>query len=151
MRTRAQRHEIEIEAAAADVFRLLHAPSAIRRWWGTSRAIVTAQKGGLWVAAWGENEDDPDFVTLATITEFEAPRRLTLRYDRYFAKSGPLPFEADFEVEFALLAQSANRVTVQVTQSGFPLGPEADPYYAGCEQGWIRTLQSLRDDARRGA
>jgi uncharacterized protein YndB with AHSA1/START domain len=59
---RRQRHEIEMRASQAAVFRLLLTPSAIREWWGVSRAIVTPEQGGIWVA-WGEDEDDPDYVT----------------------------------------------------------------------------------------
>jgi len=141
---RTQRHEIEIDASTETVFRLLHTPSAIRGWWSVSRAVVVAQEGGLWVAAWGEDEDDPDFVTLGTITTFEPPYRFVLRYDRYFAKAGPLPFDADFAVEFLLMPLPTGGARVHVTHTGFPVGPEADPFYAGAEEGWRRTLEALR-------
>jgi uncharacterized protein YndB with AHSA1/START domain len=52
-----------MRASQAAVFRLLLTPSAIREWWGVSRDIVTPEQGGIWVAAWGEDEDDPDYVT----------------------------------------------------------------------------------------
>jgi hypothetical protein len=40
---------------------LLVTPSAIRAWWGAARAIVLAQENGAWAAAWGADEDRPDY------------------------------------------------------------------------------------------
>lgn len=144
MKSRSQRHEIEIEAAPTTVFRLLHTPSAIRRWWSVSQAIVAPEEGGIWVACWGDSEDDPDFVTLGTITTFDPPKRFALRYDRYYAKSGPLPFKADFAVEFLIEPRQPNGVRLQVVQSGFPAGPEADAFFASVEEGWRRTLEAIK-------
>ncbi len=31
-----------------------------------------------------------------------------------------------------------------MTQSGFPVDPAADEFYAACEQGWRDTLEGLR-------
>lgn len=142
--TREQRHKIEVRASPETLFRLLHTPSAIRQWWGVSRAIIVPEKEGVWVAAWGENEDEPDYVTLGTITAFEPPHRFALRYDRYFAKAGALPFKADFAVEFLVERRSGASARLQVTQAGFPLGPEADPFYAAVDQGWNITLQAIK-------
>lgn len=65
MQTRTHVHE-EVFASSADrVFALLHTPSAIRQWWGAASAIVVPERGGLWAAAWGLNEDAPEFVTYA--------------------------------------------------------------------------------------
>jgi uncharacterized protein YndB with AHSA1/START domain len=100
-------------------------PSAIRRWWGVARAIVLPQPGGVWAAAWGEVEDDPDYITAATIQEFEPPHRMILRDYRYRAKGGPLPFVAEFVTQFIVLPHPKGAV-LQVTQDGFPVGPEAD-------------------------
>jgi uncharacterized protein YndB with AHSA1/START domain len=125
------------------LFALLHTPSAIRSWWGVARAVVLAQANGVWAAAWGEEEDNPDYVTVATIKEFEPPRRMVLSDYRYRAKSGQLPFDADFVTEFAVLPHPTGAV-LRVTQDGFPLGPEADDFYAGCAQGWRDTFAGVR-------
>ncbi|MDH3253438.1 MAG: SRPBCC domain-containing protein [Acidobacteriota bacterium] len=60
------------------VFTLLHTPGAIRHWWSATRAVVVPERGGIWAAARGHEQDDPDYVTAAAISKFEPPRRLVL-------------------------------------------------------------------------
>ena len=97
------------------------------------------ERGGVWTATWGESEDDPDYVTMATIREFEPPSRLVLSDYRYRARSGPLPFRADFVTEF-LVAPHPEGSTLRVCQDGFPAGPEADEFYSECGDGWLNTF-----------
>lgn len=143
MNTRSHVHEEEFPVSAEELFRALHTPSAIRQWWKVSQAIVLAETNGFWAAVWGEDEDDPDYTTIARIEVFEPPHRLRLVDYRYAAKNGPLPFEADFQTEFEVLTDG-NRVSLRVSQHGFPAGPEADEFYAGCQQGWRDTFAGLR-------
>jgi uncharacterized protein YndB with AHSA1/START domain len=143
MNTRKHVHEELLSAEAARVFELLHTPSAIRAWWGAARAVVMAQEGGLWAAAWGETEDDPDYITAALIRVFDPPRRLVLGDFKYFAKTGPLPFRAEITTEFTVEARS-NGALLRVTQDGFPAEPIADAFYAGCEVGWKNTFAGIR-------
>src|SRR5687767_7777978 len=123
METRTHVHEEVFAAAPERVFALLHTPSAIREWWGVARAVVLPQAGGVWAAAWGETEDDPDYITAATIRDFEPPRRMVLTDYRYQAKSGPLPFGAEFVTEF-LVQPHPEGTVLRVTQAGFPAGSE---------------------------
>jgi uncharacterized protein YndB with AHSA1/START domain len=144
MQTRKHVHEEQFPATPERVFALLHTPSAIRHWWGAARAVVLAQPGGVWVAAWGQDEDDPEYITAATIRDFEPPRRLVLTAYRYHARSGPLPFAAEaFVTEFAVTPHAAGAV-LRVTQDGFPVAPEADAFYAGCQTGWRETFAGIR-------
>lgn len=143
MGTRKLVHEEILPAPADRVFALLHVPSAIRQWWGVARAVVMAQPGGIWAAAWGESEDDPDYITAATIREFDPPHRLCLTDYRYRAKTGPLPFAAEFVTEF-LVRPHPDGAILRVTQDGFPAGPEADDFYAACETGWRNTFAGIR-------
>jgi uncharacterized protein YndB with AHSA1/START domain len=136
-------HEEVFPTSPERLFALLHTPSAIRGWWGVARAVVLAQEGGVWAAAWGANEDDPDYITAATIRAFEAPRRLVLADYRYRARSGPLPFDANFVTEFLVLPR-AEGAALRVIQDGFPVTPEADTFYAGCERGWRETFAGIR-------
>jgi uncharacterized protein YndB with AHSA1/START domain len=140
-----RKHEIAVELAAApeEVFKLLHTPSDIRGWWSAARAIVLAQPGGVWMAAWGSDEDDADYITAARIEVFEPPRRMVLGDYQYHSRSGPLPFAADFTTEFRV-SPTENGSLLQVAQDGFPAGPEADEFYAACEKGWHDTLDSMR-------
>jgi len=144
METRRHIHEEVFPAPAERVFALLHTPSAICRWWGASRAVVLAEPGGTWAATWGEDEDDPDYITVATIREFEPPRRMVLSDYRYRAKAGPLPFEAEFETEF-VVSPHAEGASLRVTQDGFPAGSESDEFYAACRKGWQDTFAGIRD------
>jgi len=143
MTTRRHVHEETFPVTPEDLFALLHTPSAIRGWWGAARAVVVPEPGGIWAAAWGESEDDPDYVTVATIRDFAPPRRMTLTSFRYRAKDGPLPFEADFVTDFAVESHPSGSV-LRVTQDGFPMGSEADAYYAACDQGWRDTFAGIR-------
>jgi uncharacterized protein YndB with AHSA1/START domain len=128
---------------------LLHTPGAIRQWWGAARAIVIPERGGLWAAAWGESEDDPDYVTVATIREFDPPRRMVLSDYRYRARSGSLPFAAEFMTEFVVTPERDGSM-LRVAQNGFPAGPEADSFYAACEKGWRDTFAGIRRYLERG-
>ncbi|UCF66408.1 MAG: SRPBCC domain-containing protein [Acidobacteriota bacterium] len=144
MKTRTLVYEEVFSTTPEQLFALLHTPSAIRCWWGAARAIVAPEPDGIWAAVWGEIEDDPDYITAATIREFDPPRRLILSDYRYRAKSGPLPFDADFVTEFTISAHAQGTV-LRVSQQGFPAGQEADAFYAGCEKGWRDTFAGIRE------
>ncbi len=143
MRTRKHVHEEIFPAAPEDLFALLHTPSAIRQWWSAARAVVLPERGGTWAAAWGEEEDDPDYVTVATIREFDPPRRLVLADYRYRAREGQPPFESDFVTEFRV-EPHAEGALLRVAQDGFPAGPEGDEFFAACEKGWRDTFEGIR-------
>lgn len=140
--TRRHVHEDTFPVAPARLFAALHTPSAIRGWWGAARAIVLPEPGGLWAAAWGDDEDDPEYVTTARIREFDPPRRMVLGDYRYRARS-PLPFAADFVTTFEVLPHP-DGCLLRVVQAGFPAGPEADAFYAACASGWADTFAGLR-------
>jgi uncharacterized protein YndB with AHSA1/START domain len=143
MATRKHVHQIELAASPERVFSLLITPSAIRGWWGASRAIVVAKAGGSWSAAWGENEDDPDYVTSFRILSFEPPRRIVIGDVCYFARSGPLPFEAEIVTEFSIEPRPGGCI-LRVAQDGFPTDPRADAFYAGCDTGWRNTFEGIQ-------
>lgn len=141
--TRNHTHTVELSALPQDVFQLLITPSAIREWWFASRAIVMAREGGAWVAAWGDNEDHPDYITAANIRVFDPPYRLVLADFRYYARTGPLPFRANFTTEF-VVDPLPNGCILRVVQEGFPMESVADEFYDGCERGWRETFESIR-------
>ncbi len=142
--TRSHTHEESFDVAAERMFDLLITPSAIRQWWGASRAIVDARKDGIWTASWGE-EDDPDFISSATLVEFDPPRRMSMKFGHYYAKSGSLPFKfaddalASFEIETA-----DDGCILRAEQTGFPCEPAADEFFAACELGWKNTFLGIR-------
>jgi uncharacterized protein YndB with AHSA1/START domain len=143
MKTRTHVHEEAFPVAPEGMFALLHTPSAVRAWWGAARLVVLPEPGGFWGAAWGDDEDDPDYVTVATIRDFDPPRRMLLTDYRYRTKSGGLPFEADFQTEF-LVTPTGQGSVLRVSQAGFPQGPQADAFYTACETGWRNTFAGIR-------
>ena len=135
--------ELHLPIGVEPAFALLHTPSAIRAWWSAARAVVAARHGGLWVAAWGANEDAPDYITAARILIWEPPHRLGLGEFEYFTKDGRgLPFEAALETEFTVHAEPEGSV-LTVRQSGFPDDSTADAFFAACEQGWAATFAGI--------
>jgi hypothetical protein len=66
----------------------------------------------------------------------------------YYAKSGPLPFTAEFVMEF-LIEPRPGGCMLQVTQDGFPTDPIADAFYAACEVGWRNTFEGIRNHLRQ--
>jgi uncharacterized protein YndB with AHSA1/START domain len=143
MTTRKHAHQIDLDARPQRVFSLLITPSAIRGWWGASRAIVVAKPNGSWNAAWGPNEDDPEYVTTFRLRTYDPPRRLVFADAVCFAKSGSLPFDADFVTAFTIEPR-AGGCTLRVVQDGFPLDPVADAFYAACEVGWKNTFEGIK-------
>ncbi|MCA9320037.1 MAG: SRPBCC domain-containing protein [Planctomycetes bacterium] len=146
--TRSITREVVLPLAPESAFGLLITPAAICAWWQATEAVVVPATGGLWMASWGDL-DAPDHVTSATINTFERPRRLILNDYRVYARSGPMPFEADFSTHFEIEALAAGS-QLCVTQSGFPAGSVADAFLAGCERGWDVTLQSILEHASCG-
>ncbi len=144
MSTRTHMHEEVFPVDSTTLFRVLHTPSAVRCWWGAASVIIVPEVGGKFVAAWGANEDAPDYVTVATISVFEPESRIVMVDHYYTGKDGPLPFKADFVVEFVVEPHSSGAL-LRVIQSGFPGGPEADAHYAACETGWKDTFAGIRD------
>ncbi len=143
METRKHSHQIELTVSPAEVFTLLITPSAIRGWWGASRAIVVARPGGVWAAAWGDDEDIPDYVTVFKIKAFEPPRRLFLTNTKYFAKNGSPSFQADLTTEFTIEPKDGGSI-LQVVQEGFSVDGLTDEIYAVCEKGWCDTFDSIK-------
>jgi len=106
-------------------------------------AIVISKAGGVWVAAWGP-EDDPDYVSAATIECFDPPRKLSLVDFKYHARTGALPFPThDLTTEFTVEPWTDGSL-LRVVQDGFPADPVADGFYKGCEEGWRATFENIR-------
>jgi uncharacterized protein YndB with AHSA1/START domain len=139
MSTRSQWHEIELPVPALTVFNLLLSPKAIRGRWNNTSAVVT-ELDGVWVIAWGQRENDPDYVSGARIKSFQAPKRVTMTYEYARSREGMLPFAAGMTAEFTIKETSSGAL-VRVTQAGLPAGEEA--YFQSCADGWRAALQGL--------
>lgn len=141
--TRKHVHEEEFGISSEEMFDLLITPSLIRKWWGASRAIVMPEKDGIWMAAWGEDEDSPEYISAFTMSEFDPPRRLLFTDAKYTAGGEKLPFDAVITAEF-LVNENEKGCSLKVIQDGFPLEPAADEFYAACEKGWKDTFAGIR-------
>jgi uncharacterized protein YndB with AHSA1/START domain/predicted enzyme related to lactoylglutathione lyase len=141
--TRSILRELELPLDAEAAFALLHEPSAIRSWWSAARVVVVARAGGIWVAAWGPNEDAPEYTTAARILLWDPPRRLRLGRFEYFTADGVAPpFTSALETEFSVLP-NAERSILRVHQTGFPSGPAADAFFSACQRGWTATFEGI--------
>jgi hypothetical protein len=95
------------------------------------------------VAAWGREEDAPEYITAARILIWDPPHRLRLGRFEYFTRDGGgLPFTADLETEFTVLPSNRGCL-LRVDQTGFPVDPSADDFFAACEAGWKATLDGM--------
>lgn len=141
---RAMTEIVAISATCQQVFDALITPSAISTWWQANRAIVFPEQNGIWVASWGDDIDDPDYLTAARMTQFDPPNRIVMSDYNYRSKFGELPFQASFVTTFDITATDEG-CTLRVSQSGFPLDPVADNFYRGCCIGWQTSLKQLRD------
>ena len=142
--TRSITHTISIQASQAEVFNALIAPSMIKRWWGASSAVILAEPGGIYALTWGEDEDNPDYITVARINRFEPPVALGLDHYQYRSKDGLLPFDNDLPVLFEL-STDAGTCVLTVRQVGFPTDADTDMYYEGCVKGWAETLEGIQN------
>ncbi len=141
--TRKHIHEEEFPIPPAEMFEMLITPSSIRQWWGASRAIVIPEKGGIWMAAWGADEDAPDYISAFTMSEYDPPARILFTDAKYTAGGEKLPFDAEITAEF-IVADHPAGCTLKVVQDGFPVDPVADEFVAACETGWKDTFAGIR-------
>lgn len=148
MKTRRHTHREEFAVSAEEMFEILTKPSAICVWWNASKAIVLPEENGVWTAAWGSDEDHPDYLTSFVIQAFEPPRRMVLADAKYYAKDRQLPFEAKMITEF-IIEPTDDGCTLQIIQDGFPADSSADEYYRDCEIGWQDTFKSIRQFFKR--
>jgi len=143
METRHHIHEEPFGVSAESMFHALITPSAIRQWWGASKAIVIPEQGGVWIAAWGEDENDSDYISSFKILEFEPPRRMLLGEGKYHARDGQPAFEMNMTTEFVVEPVN-NGSLLRIVQDGFPVDEAADDYFEACVIGWKNTFDGLR-------
>lgn len=131
-----------IQRSTEDVFDALLTPSEICTWWFAQTAIVIPENNGLYAISWGNDVDNPDYVSVATISEIEKPVKLRLTDFRYHSREGALPFDADLQLEFSLAKENGGTV-ITVRQTGFPEDESADGFYNSCVRGWTETMTSF--------
>lgn len=140
-----RRHEIAEPFAVTphEMFDMLITPSAIRGWFGASKAIVEPREGGSWITSWGESEHDSDHVNSFKILEFEPPKRMLLGSGRYFAESN-WPLETNITTELIVEPQPTGCV-LRITQELDPADPLLDDYFDACVAGWQNVFEGIRN------
>ena len=136
--------KIEIAQEQEHIYNAILSPSAITEWWGAQSAIITKENNGIYAVSWGNNIDDPDFVTVSFIRNYVPPKGLSLEYFSYSAKSGELPFEAKMTVHFSITPIGKLICELKIQQTGIPNDPIADDYYNGCIIGWNQVLDNIK-------
>lgn len=135
---------IKIDSEIDEVFRSLTTPTDIKAWWGAVQVIIAPEVGGILAISWGDNLDQPDYISIAEIEAFDPPNYLRLVHRSYKAQNQSLPFDANFVVEY-WISEQGNMTELKVKQSGFADAAIADDYYHGCVQGWQTTLVNLKE------
>jgi uncharacterized protein YndB with AHSA1/START domain len=134
---------IQINCTIEDLFDALITPSAIKKWWNASHAIVIPAVNGIYTVSWGSNIDSPDYVSSAEILEFQPPSFLRLGNYRYATKGELEAVNPETITEF-IIKNESGKTTLKVTQSGFPDDRSAVDFYAACTKGWEDTLHSIQ-------
>ncbi len=75
--------------------------------------------------------------------EFERPRAIVFDEGVYIAKLDPPPFELDTTTKFEIEPRGETSCILRVLQTGFPVDPIADDFYAACEVGWRNTFAGI--------
>ena len=119
-------------------------PLAIEKWWQAKTAIVVKKNNGFYAVCWGENTDDPDYVTHCFIRNYDPKRGFALEYMSYYSKFGKLPFDAKFMVYFEVKIISEDLSLLKAKQTGLPNNPAADQYYNGCQKGCEQVLGNIK-------
>ena len=135
--------EEDFACTPQELFHALHTPSALRSWWNADRVIIIPRKNGMFAAAWGEHEDDPEYVSSGVYKVYSPPRKSIIEDFRYYTKSDPIDFENLMSITYEVTPSNMG-CRLLLTHTGFPDTSNADAYFDACVQGWIMSLKSLR-------
>ena len=130
-------------ASAERMFDLLITPRAIRSWFGASTAIVDAREGGSWVTAWGEGDNDSEFVTSFTILQFERPRRILLGHGKLRTED-KWPISTNMTTEL-IIEPNGSACTLRIIQELSPHDELLDDYFDACVTGWQNSFEGIRN------
>ena len=94
------------------------------------------------MAAWGEHEDDPDYLCAYRLQVVDRPGRWVFADPTYYAREGDMPDSLhNVTIEFSIRPENDGS-QLTVTQTGLPSGEEA--FCEGCKKGWETTLAQLQ-------
>jgi uncharacterized protein YndB with AHSA1/START domain len=125
------------------MFEVLTTPNAIRSWWGATTAVVDARKGGTFVTAAGDGDNQSEFINSFQILEFDPPTRMLLGGGKYFAGTN-WPIKTSMTTEF-LVDAVPDGCTLRITLDLSPADPLLDDYFDACVAGWQNCFEGIRN------
>ena len=142
MEVRRKELEEPFGVTPARMFEVLTTPSAIRSWWGVSKAIVDLREGGSWITAWGLGEESSDTVTSFKISQLEAPNRFVLGSSKYITEGSTLetPITTEFRID-----EHPHGCNLRIVVVLDPYDPIFDDYFEACVMGWENCFGGIRN------
>jgi hypothetical protein len=140
-----RRHELAepFGVSPERMFEILITPSAIRDWYGASKVVVEARKGGSWITSWGESDKDFEHVNSFEILEFDPPRRMLFGSGKYFVEDR-WPIVTDITTDLLIEPQPAGCL-FRIIQELDPADPLLDDYFDACIAGWQNAFDGIRN------
>ena len=105
---------------------------------------MVPERGGIYALTWGDSIDNPEYVTVSRLSEYEFGKKLSMKNETYYSAHGQLPFDADLVANF-YLEEGGSGTEVKVVQTGIPIDTVADDFFEGTVKGWETTLTSLKN------
>lgn len=147
-RKRVITRSIAVAATPARTFQALIDPQDLKRWWGVNEAVIAPRKNGIWSLGWRAFGQDNFYVTIAFIEKIRNHRELRLKDVLYFRPDmSPVgPTMLAFR-----LNKKGKETVVTVQQSALESGKRWEWYYHAVEDGWEKSLWSLKKYLERKA
>ena len=139
---------IAVTATPARTFQALIDRHDLKRWWGANEAVIAPRKDGIWSLGWHAYGQDNFYATTGFIEKITNGRELRLRDVMYF-RPDMSPF-GPITLSF-ILKKRRKQTAITVRQSAFGSGKRWDTYYRALEDGWEKSLWSLKKYLERKA
>ncbi len=148
LKRRVITRSIPVSATPARTFQALIDPKDLKRWWGVNEAVIAPRKDGIWSLGWHAYGQDNFYATTAFIQKITNGRELRLRDVMYFRPDmSPLgPMTLTFH-----LNKKGKETVITVRQTSFGSGKRWDSYCRAVEDGWEKSLWSLKKYLERKA
>ena len=148
LKRRVITRSIAVAATLARTFQALIDPKDLKRWWGVNEAVIAPRKDGIWSLGWHAYGQDNFYATTGFIEKITNGRELRLRDVMYFRPDmSPVgPTMLAFR-----LNKKRKKTVVTVQQTALGSGKRWEWYYHAVEDGWEKSLWSLKKYLERKA
>ena len=139
--TRTISRSIRIQASARRVLDAFLDVELMKQWWGATRGLVEARKGGVYALGWSPAPPGYQYVVCGVLKSFAPGRRLRIEPLVYFNAERPVlgPMGLAISVREK---EGGTRLTVR--QDGYGEGPDWDWYHQAVLQGWKDALRNVK-------